>query len=501
MDLYYSVSAPLVVEKWQADKLNKRLDYIRSIYNNAANYISKRYSDITQKKMFKHLKDEKSIIHFLLDNTYHDIKNNTLFSLTKFGICHYIMSLVKSDIGNNTSYKQKGICSHSVEYIGDMLYKSVISSIKQHKTQLCVSERDSYHFNTMCFRKSNERFDGMKINLDKQILYLNMNGRQRNQATFLKLRIGNYQKCGKYICDNMPKDTRNVFAIYITRRLIRGNFKYYVIFCLKGSPKYNDLKLGKGIVGIDLGPSTISYSSINSVGIKRLNNDLSYLENKAINISSKMNRSRKFTNPDKYNEDGTYKQKTKGSVWIKSNRYLRLQQQHLNCIRKMVAIRNLYHQTLIREIISYGDTFIVEKNEFWKWKKKSSEGKIDLKTGRTRSKKSRLGKSIKSNAPRHFLDKLSEKAKYLGGEVNIVSIKNAATQFDFTCQQFVKRELKEKEITLSDNSTHHRDILAAFNLQHLNYKSNNLKDYNIEEMKKHYLRFTELERQFLDSTQ
>ena len=58
----------------------------------------------------------------------------------------------------------------------------------------------------------------------------------------------------------------------------------------------------------------------------------------------------------------------------------------------------------------------------------------------------------------------------------------------------MKHDLKARSITLSDGVTHQRDMLSAFNLQHLDLTSEQLKEYDIESMKKDYDHFIELEQ-------
>ena len=73
-----------------------------------------------------------------------------------------------------------------------------------------------------------------------------------------------------------------------------------------------------------------------------------------------------------------------------------------------------------------------------------------------------------------------------------VDTQNAASQYDFTNDSFEKHDLKERSVTLSNGDTHQRDMLAAFNLQHLTSEK---KQYDREAMAKHYDRFCELEQE------
>jgi hypothetical protein len=98
-----------------------------------------------------------------------------------------------------------------------------------------------------------------------------------------------------------------------------------------------------------------------------------------------------------------------------------------------------------------------------------------------------------------FVDILENKVKSLGGRVERVNTQNAASQYDFTTDSFKtgeeKHKLNERAITLSNGDTHQRDMLAAFNLQHLKYDEKDAKQYDTEAMTADYERFCQLEQE------
>jgi hypothetical protein len=94
-----------------------------------------------------------------------------------------------------------------------------------------------------------------------------------------------------------------------------------------------------------------------------------------------------------------------------------------------------------------------------------------------------------------FVSILENKVKSLGGDLVKVDTKNAASQYDFTNNSFTKHELKERNVTLSNGDTHQRDMLAAFNLQHLQYDEKDDKLYDTEAMTADYERFCQLEQE------
>lgn len=160
--------------------------------------------------------------------------------------------------------------------------------------------------------------------------------------------------------------------------------------------------------------------------------------------------------------------------------------------RKQAAIRKQQHIDMANAMLTQGDHFIVENNPIDSWAKRAKKTKKD-KNGKNRCKR-RFGKSIANHAPALFVNILRNKVRSLGGSFEKVDIKNAATQYDFTKGDFKKHELNERTVTLSDGRTHQRDMLSAFNLQHLRIESEEVKDYDIEQMEIDYPIFCALEQ-------
>ena len=180
-----------------------------------------------------------------------------------------------------------------------------------------------------------------------------------------------------------------------------------------------------------------------------------------------------------------------------SKRYKELRKEMAELQRRQAAIRKQQHIDRANALLKEGDTFIVENNPVNAWVRRVKETKIDEKTGKYKSKRGR-GRSVGNHAPAMFVDILENKVKSLGGRFERVNTQNAASQYDFTTDSFKtgdeKHKLKERSITLSNGDTHQRDMLAAFNLQHLKYDEAEKKQYDTEAMAKHYDRFCELEQ-------
>ena len=70
-------------------------------------------------------------------------------------------------------------------------------------------------------------------------------------------------------------------------------------------------------------------------------------------IQRKMDRSRRSTNPNKYNENGTIK-KGNRDEWIYSNNYLKAKSKRKELYRKQSEIRKQDHYKMINELLVLG---------------------------------------------------------------------------------------------------------------------------------------------------
>ena len=66
-----------------------------------------------------------------------------------------------------------------------------------------------------------------------------------------------------------------------------------------------------------------------------------------------MDRSRRATNHNKYNDDGTIKKGNKDK-WIRSKRYWKLLFELKEICRKLAAKRKLMHNQMANKVLAYG---------------------------------------------------------------------------------------------------------------------------------------------------
>jgi hypothetical protein len=175
-------------------------------------------------------------------------------------------------------------------------------------------------------------------------------------------------------------------------RLCKGD-KYYLQLILEGIPpqKLNKdgsfrHKVGTSTVGIDIGTQTIAICSDKEVKLLELAPEINHTNREIRRLQRKMDRSRRATNPAKYNPDGTINRGNK-ERWAKSRHYQHLQKKLANMQSKYQSIRKQSHNRLVNYIISLGTEIYVEEMKYKGLQKRAKKTEKNAK-GKFKKKKS-----------------------------------------------------------------------------------------------------------------
>ena len=509
MNEVFVLELPLQVERYQADILNKRYEQLRQLYNYVQGKLLRQYRYFEQMKeyqackTFKEKRDFFKSHPFLINETLKGDKTPFKVSFDEYSIKGYIEKSAQKQVGPNMTYADLGFTTYILDHLGASVWAAWDKKLYDFKAKR-ISFKRYGELDSFSSRRKVVRgvvyFSGMELHLDAMELAIKMNGKVGKEAKFITLKMLHNPKHADYEMWALKGGIDSVKVVKVVRRLVRSQYKYYVQLTIEGEKPQKGRMLGKGNVGIDLGPTTVAVSGENIVSIDKLASKCDNIQPKVTRLSRKIDRSRRANNPDNYNEDGTIKRGVK-LVWKKEKelkRYSKLKRELAELRRKQAAIRKQQHIDRANSLLKEGDTFIVENNPYKGWSAKKKETKIDEKTGRYKSKKG-YGKSIGNHAPAMFINILKNKVNSLGGKFEIVDTQNAASQYDFTTDSFKtgdeKHKLSERAITLSNGDTHQRDMLAAFNLQHLKYDAKDTKQYDTEAMAADYERFCQLEQE------
>lgn len=272
-----------------------------------------------------------------------------------------------------------------------------------------------------------------------------------------------------------PLDTYRIIFNRIVIKRIRGKFRFYVQILYEGRPwkldKNGNLKnkQGTGRIGIDYGTSTIAVVSESKVIYKNLAeeaNNLKHLERQLKILQRKMDRSRRSTNPNCFNNDGTYKKGTK--IKVKSRNYKKILKQFREINRKLSCIKKYEIGRDANIIRSLGDQIYGEHMNFQGLAKRSKNTTVNQNTGKI-NKKKRFGKSISNRCPGLMVSTLKNKFGNGYHEVNTWEFK--ASQYNHITNTCIKKKLSQRIQELDYNGetiTIQRDLYSAFLLMNSN---------------------------------
>ncbi|WP_342043386.1 transposase [Bacillus sp. OTU2372] len=239
----------------------------------------------------------------------------------------------------------------------------------------------------------------------------------------------------------------------LVRKTIWGTVKYYLQLVLKGTPpqKHNTCD---GEVGLDIGISTIAAVSDKEVMIEEFCEGLDMLEKEKRRIFRKMDRPRRATNPNKYNENGTIKRGNRDK-WICSKHYWKqLFKLKENC-RKIASVRKIMHNKLANTILKMGNQVYFEKMNY------------------KELQKTKFGKRIGYKAPSMFLSIINKKLSYQGlkiEDVNTWGVK--ASQYCHMLIDYQKKKLSQRFHILPDGTKIQRDCYSAWLIKNVNKAKN-----------------------------
>lgn len=263
--------------------------------------------------------------------------------------------------------------------------------------------------------------------------------------------------------------------VRILKREVRGKVRYFVQLIQKGyPPKKRNRKIAndeRKRVGIDMGTSTIAISSVDTVELHELAPECYTDESKLRRIQRAMNRSKRATNTDNFNEDGTIK--TGRLEWNYSNRYKKNRKIRKELYRKIAVWRKQSHEKLANDILALGSDVRVETMRFQSLQIRTKKTTHNKKNGKINSKK-RFGKSIAHRAPAMLLTIIDRKLGYQGRSIKkIDTYATKASQFNHLTGKYTKKQLSERWNEFGDFQIQ-RDLYSAFLIGNTNETLNSV---------------------------
>ncbi|WLC66759.1 transposase [Clostridium tagluense] len=443
----YILTLKLETEIYQEDILDKRLEIGRNIYNSCLGELYKRYNYMKESKEYRKVVKMKKGKE--RNKEFNKLNKNN--GLKEYSLHKYVKLIQKHFKDNIDSFTTQKIATRCFNAFGQlMLHKCNKVYFKKYGELSSVEGKSN---------KTGLRF------VDNKLIWNGLS---------IDIIINKNDEYAHISLLNKIKYCR------VVRKFIRGKYKYFIQLILEGIPpeKYNKEtgkvrhKIGEGNVGIDIGTRTIAFSSKNEVKLLELCPEVENIEHEKMILQRKLDRQRRTNNPNNFNENGTIKKAIK-LIWIKSNKYIKTQNELREIQRKQACIRKQSHEKLANQIISLGDRILVETMSYSGLQKRAKNTTINDKTGKI-NKKKRFGKSLASKAPSMFLTILDNKLEWYGKELlKINTTKIKASQYKHFDDKYNKKELSERWNNFEGFKIQ-RDCYSAFLIM-------NIKD-NLEEI-------------------
>jgi hypothetical protein len=226
----------------------------------------------------------------------------------------------------------------------------------------------------------------------------------------------------------------------IIRRTIRGEIHWYVQLVQEGlTPLRRETR--SGVVGLDIGPGTIAAVGVDQgeAWHEELCPTIFHPWKELRRIERAMDRSRRATNPECFDDKGRWKKGAKARN--RSKRYQDLAAQRKERERRLSAERRRAHGEKKNRILGVGTTVLTEANSYKGWQC------------------GRFGKRMKVQAPGAFIAIL--RTAHACRLIEFPT-REALSQFNHEDGTYTKKPLSQRHHEFSDGSRIQRDLYSAY---------------------------------------
>jgi putative transposase len=227
----------------------------------------------------------------------------------------------------------------------------------------------------------------------------------------------------------------------VVRTKVRGRWVYSAQLILDGTPlpRYG---VGDGLVGLDVGPSTVAVVSDQGAWKETFCADLRPIETEVRRLQRCIDRQHRAGSPKCFDDSGRH---TRGVChWKERSKRARLCQSELaEAQRRLVQRRRSMHGNLANRILGQGKTIHTEKLSYRAWQR-------------------RFGRSVGHRAPGMFITTLSRKAASAGGTVAEVNTLTTRLSQSCTCGRVQRKPLRQRVHRCGCGVEQDRDVFSAF---------------------------------------
>ncbi|MBP3919268.1 MAG: transposase [Clostridia bacterium] len=440
------LTLPLLTEPWQEHILEKRFKIVEHMYNSLVSYELKKLHRLEQTPEYR-----ECILK--IKNTPKEAKKerDALYKQRK--------QFLKDGKFNVNKFRKDVIImqKHFVEHIGTHVAQRMAKDVWNAFEKFLFDNGKQVHFKRRGTLHSVATQNASMLYKAKDNSFI-WNGGDCENSISLKIKVSSPKT--DYEKEMLTKPCKYLRVI---RKWVKTRYKYYLQFTLAGTSVVKKKHpIGHGRVGIDLGTQSIAIASDRGVHLYELCDRVNPYHKKIKYLQQKMDASRRKTNPDNFNEDGTIKRvRGKKLTWQYSNHYKRLAGKKRHLERKNADIRRQQHYELVNEILNMGDEIYIEEMNYKALQKRAKETTVNKK-GRYNRKK-RFGKSLANKAPATFCLLLESKLKNRNLTLHKVDTwEYKASQYDHLSQKYQKKKLSQRTTTLESGDILQRDLYSAF---------------------------------------
>ena len=243
--------------------------------------------------------------------------------------------------------------------------------------------------------------------------------------------------------------------VRLVRRKLGLRHRFYAQLVCEGRP-YRKARhpLGQGIVGLDLGPSTIAVVAEQEALLQPFCPEVTPNWKRLRRLERQLDRQRRANNPEHYDERGRVKKGKKR--WKVSKRQRKVQARRREVYRRLAATRKRSHGQLAHRVLALGSTFQLEQISYRAWQK-------------------RFGRSVGRSAPGMFVSRLARLAASAGGQVVELNTRRARLSQRCHCGAVQKKPLRQRWHECDCGVSAQRDLYSAYLARFVNPNTSVLK--------------------------
>ena len=440
------LTLPLLTEPWQEHILEKRFKIVEHLQNSLISYQLRRLKKLEHSMAYRELAQK-------IEETPRENRKSLYQQRNK----------MLKEAGFDQRIFERSIepmQKHFAEHIGAQVAHKAASDVWRSFEKYLFGSGKMVHFKRRGSLESVANKKAGNCMAYKDGLFIWSGGRCNHsvspQIKSLKIKVAHPQT--EYEKEMLQKECK---YFRVVRKWMKNRYKYYLQFTLVGAPVPKPRIVSPGRVGIDIGTQSIAVVSEKAVCLRELADQVNDNHKKIAQLQRKMDASRRCSNPDNYNPDGTIRRGIR-LYWVYSKRYIRLAGKVRELQRKNAAIRKYQHICLANEIIALGTEVYVNDIDFQLLAQRPK--KTTTTSSKQCKRQNRFGKSVADKAPAMLLSILDMKLKSLGydGIYRVDTWKFKASQYDHVSKDYQPKSLSKRTHNLANGDLLQRDLYSAF---------------------------------------